>query len=344
MAATALDIANLSNMLGVGNGLGGAATAPAPSTYSQVANGTGGFNYFQGKTPVTVQQYNMGTGQNVSPSATSPKTTAVQNGPANPNNTASPYTDESGDIAIQNADLGAAGTSQTTGLNSVAQALQFATGEYNDDLNSANANYTTGSNQNENNLQETKQEALLNAAQGRQGLFGTLASLGALNGSGINLANSAVQSGANSDLTTAGDTYATNQGALDSSIGNYRKQVSDAIAGLNQGASNDDAAVKNSTLKDESTAYTDLANDYKAENDTADYNKYAGLAAGLAGNIATTNIPQSNLSYTGSSYTAPSLASYLGVGNNTTVGTTPGNATNNDIPGLVAIPTKKVTA
>lgn len=44
---------------------------PGTSAYKQVADAKGGFNYFQGATPITVQQYNTGTGLNVSATARS---------------------------------------------------------------------------------------------------------------------------------------------------------------------------------------------------------------------------------------------------------------------------------
>src|SRR5690606_37710518 len=53
---------------------------------------------------------------------------------------------------------------------------------------------------NENNLSRNRQNALIAAAQGQQGLRSVLASLGALNGTGELLAGRAVSQPANADL------------------------------------------------------------------------------------------------------------------------------------------------
>jgi hypothetical protein len=330
-------------------------SGPAAGDYAYAPNGTGGVNYFRGTAPITNAQYDAaqsiaGTGLRSGAIESAAAAAYADNNnnvaPTNPNNNAggSNITDNSGDIALQNAGLDSVDASTNTGIAKVNSDLAYLTGQYGTEGAAAEADYSTNSNQNENNLQTQKQAALIDAAQGRSGLFGTLASLGALNGSGVDEANDAVKTGANSDLATAGDTYATNQSGLDASIGDYRLENQQRIDAANQAAEDDKTAVNNAGLKASQTFDTNLANDYKGEGNDAQYNKYAADAASLYPQISTTNLPTTNLTYTGNAYTAPTLASYLGVGNNTSVSTSSPNDTDGSIPGLFAVPAKKVAA
>jgi hypothetical protein len=141
-------------------------------------------------------------------------TTATAAAPAAP-----VYPDKSGDIGVNQAGLDATGTTRDTAVGLLDKSLSTVMGQYGDDLSHAATSYNNETNANETDLQGNKQSSLEHAVQGRQGLYGTLASLGALSGTGVELANHAVQKGANEDLTTAANTYATNQNGLDSGYG-----------------------------------------------------------------------------------------------------------------------------
>lgn len=251
------------------------------------------------------------------------------------------YEDKSNDIAQQNAGLNSVGTQTSTGLSAVDQSLAQLFGIYDTEANAAKTSATTNSNQNNVNLQKNKQTALVNAAQGRQGLNATLASLGALNGSGLELATRAVQKGANADLAGASDNFDTNQQAIDTALGTFNAQDKERRDQATNDATNAKTAVQNESAKNTLGYYQNLSNDYAAQGDKANATKYSSLAASLFPTIASTTVPSVGPSYSSAAYTAPALASYLAGNSGTSVTTTP--SANGGIPGLVAT-TKKKTA
>lgn len=269
-----------------------------------------------------------------------PKDTA----PADPNNTGSKgsgttYEDKSNDIAMQQAGANAAPATRDAGLQTINNAVNNITGRYDTEATGAKTAYTDESNSNEQDLQNNKQQALQTAVEGRQGLFGTLASLGALSGTGIERANHAVQQGANQDLAQAANTFATNQNGLDTSYGNWSTADKERRATLNENATNDRTQTNNDFSKNMQSYYKNLGDDYQAEGNTAMAKGFYDKAAALFPDIAKTNIPTMDLGYSGGVYTAPALSQYVGKANNTTVQSTPGNATGStfNIPGLLAL-------
>lgn len=252
------------------------------------------------------------------------------------------YQDKSNDIAMQEAGLGSAGATENAGTSAVDKALASIMGEYNTDAANAGKEYGSESTSNETDLQGNKETALQNAVQGRQGLYGTLASLGALSGTGLDLANHAVQQGANEDLTTAADTYAKNQNALDSGYNAFKNQDATRRQQAKSAAANDKEQVQNDYYKSMQSYLTNLANDYQDEGNTATSKSFQSRAARLFPSIAKTNVPTIDLGYSGSAYTAPTLDSYVGAANNTTVKSTPASGTGVfSVPGLVATNQKK---
>ena len=261
--------------------------------------------------------------------------------PSNPNGVAStPKVDKSNDIALQNAGLGAVDTQYNTGIAGIDKALAQLIGQYDTEAKSNETNYSGQSDTNQNNLQKNKQTALVNAAQGRQGLFGTLASLGALNGSGIDLANRAVQKGANDDLSGASDNYATNQSGLDTAIGQFRQEDKMRRENASTSAENAKTNAANEAAKSRMSFYSNLANDYAAMGDTANASKFTGLASSLYPELAKTSVPNANIAYSGAAFTPGTLADYMAGANSTVVSATPTQPGQN-IPGLVATPTQR---
>lgn len=259
-------------------------------------------------------------------------------GPANPNGntggTAPAVADKSNDIALQNAGLGAVDTQTSSGLSAIDKALGTLIGQYDTEAGANEGNFKTQSDTNQNNLQKNKQSALVNAAQGRQGLFGTLSSLGALNGSGIDLANRAVQKGANDDLNGAADNFGTNQSSLDTAIGTFRQEDKERRDNANTSADNARTNTRNEAAKSKQTFYSNLANDFAAQGDAGEASRYTGLASALYPEVAATSIPNSNIAYTGAAFTPGTLASYLAGANSTAVTAAPVNG--GGIPGLTA--------
>lgn len=266
---------------------------------------------------------------------TTPSTTATAPAPTNPNGTSTTFADKSNDIALQKSGLGAVDTQTTAGLSAIDKALGNLFSSYDTEKTANEGNYKTQSDTNQGNLQSNKETALVNAAQGRRGLFGTLASLGALSGSGVDLANEAVQNGANEDLSGAANNYASNQTGLDNAIGAFRTADQERRDQANNSADNARTNVHNDAAKSRQQFLTGLANDYAAEGDTATAKTYADQAAALYPEIASTDVPNSNIAYTGAAFTPGTLANYLAGANGTTVSVAPPEG-GGGLPTLVA--------
>lgn len=251
--------------------------------------------------------------------------------------------DKSNDIAQQNAGLNSVGTYVTTGQSAVDAALAALYGTYDTEAGNEKTSYTTNTDQNKVNLSKNQQTAYVNAAQGRQGLTGTLASLGALNGSGIELANRVVQQGANEDLAGASDNYDTNAHSLDEADAAFKTQDKERRDAAKTAAEQAKTKVKNTGLTQQLGYYQQLSNDYADEGDKGNASKYSDLASSLFPEIARTSVPDSAPTYSAATYTAPALASYL-AGGNTQVQTTPATAATGGIPGLSAVTKRKATA
>lgn len=248
--------------------------------------------------------------------------------------------DRSNDIALQLAGLNAVDSQYTSGLGAIDKALASVRGQYDTEAKTNEGQYRTSSDQNQNNLQKNKQTALVNAAQGRQGLFGSLSSIGALSGDGIVLANRAVQKGANEDLSGAADSFGENQSALETSIGTFRqedarrrKEAESAAEGAKTNAARDAAE---SRMK----FYTNLSKDYADQLDSGNAKKYTDMAAALYPELAKTSLPNTNIGYSGAAFTPTSLANYVAGADSTQVNMTPSTGGLTP-PGLVASPTKK---
>lgn len=265
--------------------------------------------------------------------------------PTNPNGTGG-VTDKSNDIALQSAGLGGADQQSAAGLASIDKALGGLLGQYDTEKTANEGNYGTQSDTNRGNLQTNKETALVNATQGRRGLFGTLSSLGALNGSGIDLANEAVQKGANEDLTGAEGNFSTNQSGLDTAITKFRQDDERRRNDANSAAAGAKTKVAHDTAVTKQGIYSNLANDYAAEGDTGNASKYTQMAADLYPTVANNSIPDTtNLTAETAAFTPGTLANYLNNGA-TTVSATPaaGGSGAGNLPSLIASNNQKKKA
>lgn len=244
--------------------------------------------------------------------------------------------DRTNDINLQNAGLAAVDEQERTGLSRVDQTLSSLIGNrYDPETQAAEKNYTEQSDNNTNNYQKNKQTALVNAAQGRQGLFGTLASLGALSGSGIDLANRAVQKGANDDLSGAADNYETNAGQLTTAIDTFRREDKARRAEANTSAENARLNVRNEANKARLQFLGNLANDYADMGNEAQAKEFTARASQLYPSLAKTAVPNANISYSGAAFTPGTLADYLAGQDSTVVSAAP-TQPGQTIPGLFA--------
>jgi hypothetical protein len=191
-----------------------------------------------------------------------------------------------------------------------------------------------------NTYQGGKQTALVNAAQGRHGLLGTLASIGALSGDSIELANEAVQNGANTDLHGVSTTFGNNQSGLDTAIGTYRRENDARVNNADTEAEN---SRKSETAKGATTKQSflkALADDYTAEGKPDEAKTFSDQISALYPTIASNNVTSGSLTPQTAAYTAPSLSTYLGA-NNTAVQSTPAAGAPGSLPGLSALSGKK---
>lgn len=287
------------------------------------------------------------TANNTAPTGNTTNTSyggATNGGAATGSAPAIVYPDKSNDIMINQHGLDALGTGRDTGLSTIDAALAKFNGMADDDLNTAGTEYHNQSTENSKDLQVNKQTALERGVQGRQGLFGTLSSLGALNGTGLELANRAVQRGTNEDLTTGANTYAQNQNGLDSGYDTYTRTEKRLKQQAADAADNNKKQVMNDYYKNQQTYLKNIGDDYQAEGKTDQASNYYKQSADLFPSINSSVTPTISLGYTGSAYAAPTLSQYAGKANNTTVQTTPGaNVPGNTfaIPGLVALNKKQ---
>lgn len=266
--------------------------------------------------------------------------------PSNPNGggrggpAPAPKPDRSNSIALQNAGLGAVDQQTNAGISSINAAVGRLQGQYNEEATANEGIYTDNSNNNQNNLQKNKQTAMVNAAQGRQGLFGSLASIGALGGSGIDLANRAVAKGANDDLSGAADSYAGNQTNLDTAIGTFRREDKNRKENANTNAENARQNVRGDAAKSRMGFYSQLSNDYSAMGNEGEAKRYTGMASSLYPEVARTNVPNANIAYSGAAFTPGALSEYIAGADSTAVSATP-TQSGQTIPGLTASPIKK---
>lgn len=164
--------------------------------------------------------------------------------------------------------IGALDTRQNVGYKSVDDSYGALTDEYNRDVTRNEGDYGEQTVTNTTNLQKNKQNALTSAAQGRRGLRGVLASIGALFGSGGNLADRAVTTEANADIGGAVDTAATNQQGLDKAIGNYREEDKNRRADAQTARTNQRRRLEGDVASDRQKLYKQMADIYKEAGNT----------------------------------------------------------------------------
>ena len=267
-------------------------------------------------------------GQSVQADKISDPNAPKVNGPPNPNNnsgnsTTPLYKDKSSDILVQNAGLASNETNTANGLAGVDAARAALGARYAAETTANENNYKNESDSNTNDLQIGKQTSLVRAAAGRQGLLGTLSSLGAISGDSLALANQAVQSGANQDLAGVNKNFSTNQSTLDSAIGQYRREDQNRNDSADTAAKNARINTTNTGLQARQAFLQSLVGDYTDQGDAAQAKTYAEQIAALYPQIAA-NTPSADLAYQGAAYTSPTLANYVGRGNTSvSLGPTP---------------------
>ena len=211
--------------------------------------------------------------------------------------------------------------------------------QYDDQFTIDQGRYGQQTTQNEQNLTGNRQAALLQAAQGGQGLRAVLAAMGALNGTGSVLAGRAISQSANKDIGDAQNTFETNASSLQNAWADTEAQDkqrrAQAQTALEAAFNNNDTSFYNNKID----ILGKLANAYGAGNGKGQ--QYANEAASLYDTVA--KIPQGQaVSYTpvSSLYSPQNLSNYLAGTNNLQVQTQAGNSQPNS-PSVVATVSKR---
>ena len=138
--------------------------------------------------------------------------------PAAPTGPAKPQLNQAA-VDATNKAISSLDIERDTGYRNIDDSFNSLISRYGKEAAQNEADYREQGETNTNNLVKNKQNALVAAAQGRRGLRGSLAAIGALSGDGGVLADRAVTAAANQDIGEAADTYAGNAVQLDKAIG-----------------------------------------------------------------------------------------------------------------------------
>lgn len=204
------------------------------------------------------------------------------------------------------------GVEQDTGYRNIDDSFTSLISRYDKEAGQNEADYTGQTETNTNNLQKNKQNALIAAAQGRRGLRGTLASIGALSGDGGVLADRAVTTGANQDIGEAADTFATNAQGLDKAIGRFREEDKDRRAEAETTRANQRTALEGSIASKRQNYFQKLAEIYGGAERTGDANTWLQRAGDLNNEIASkTRVAATAFSPRSAAFTPGDLESYL---------------------------------
>jgi hypothetical protein len=215
------------------------------------------------------------------------------------------------------------------GLNQAKNNNQTSYNSLMDNYNAdATANGTlkdSSLNTNDLSYLASQQASLVNSAKLRQSLLGTLIGMGALNGSGVNQANSTIGGALQTDLTGADNNYKTNANTVLSSWDTYQKQNDARKKAAEQTLHNANTAADNSFATNKQDYLKTLAGLYPTGSTQG--GDFLRQALALGPQIqATSNVPQYDFSpITAPSYNAPDLSKFLSGTNSLSVaGPNPG--------------------
>lgn len=184
-------------------------------------------------------------------------------------------------------------------------------------------NYEKQLAQNEGNLSANRHAALLQASQGGLGLRSVLASLGALSGTGGQLADQAIARAANKDIGAADDAFRTSADTLNTAWSDTERKQRQRDEDAKAAFENEQRSIQQNILQSRQGILTQLSNLFGA--DTEQGRNYASQAASLYPQIAQ-NSQRSVGSYQAASplYSEQALDTYKGGVRDLTVGTRAG--------------------
>ena len=215
-----------------------------------------------------------------------------------------------------------------TGYRNINDERNSLLSRYDRERSTNEADYNDQTVTNNQNLLRNKQNALQAAAQGARGLRGTLASIGALGGDGIKLANRAVTTSANQDIGEAAETAATNAQTLDKAWGRFQEEDTDRRNELETQVRNRRTALEGSIDTKRQGYFQKMAELFSEIGDAGSASRYLNMAGDLNAPIAQKSaVVAAPMVARTAAFTPGSLSEYLAGTGDMTVQTQAGDAT-----------------
>jgi len=220
------------------------------------------------------------------------------------------------------------GTELNVGYGNIDAETNSIRSRYDREAQTNEGDYNTQTVNNNQSLLKNKQNALQAAAQGARGLRSTLASIGALGGTGQVLANRAVTNSANQDLGEASETAAGNARTLDTAIGKFRDEDKIRRDELETQRKNNRTALEGRVEAKRQGFLQKMAELFNEIGDSGRATDYLNRAGDMNNTIAQkTAVAAAPIAARGAAFTPGTLADYLAGTGDMTVTTQAGDAT-----------------
>lgn len=227
------------------------------------------------------------------------------------------------------------------GNRNIDDSFNSLIGKYDKDAANNESDYQEQDVTNNQNLLKNKQNALSAAAQGRRGLRGTLASLGALSGDGGKIADRVVTKGANEDIGDAADAFATNSGTLTKAIDRFRDEDKDRRKEAETAKQNQKTALEGSIASKKQNFFQKMAELFAGGGRNDEATNWLNRAGDLNNTIASkTAIASTPFTEKAAAFTPGKLADYLAGAGDMTVQVASGDGASGQ-PSIIAARGKK---
>ena len=183
------------------------------------------------------------------------------------------------------------GTRRDNAVQGVRDRFSSILGRYADQENQTKTKFENETSANEGTFSRNQSLALQSAATGRQGLMATLASIGAVGPTALNLADRAVARSSNLDLGEAGRTFESNATSLTESYDKVKQDEKNRRLEAEAARDADIQASEYEYVEQLQRAYQQMADTY-AQGDVVDQAKnYTSRAGGLFQQLAAKTRP-----------------------------------------------------
>lgn len=246
--------------------------------------------------------------------------------------TAPTYKDTTAERNATNVSIGSLDTVLNNSLTGADSDYQGVKDAY--DLEDAEnlTNYKGDVEKNEITRDENTQASLLGAARGSRGLNATLASLGALGGTGRTLANRAISTEANADLGAGEKSFETNTASLFDARSAVEKQEKQRRLDANKTWKDTRQTAEYDYYKGKQDLSKEMAGHWQDAGNFGEANNWTNTASTYTPELASrTRINPAQYARTPLAYKAPELNKYLGGMNSTAVNVAGGNPVNGAI-------------